>query len=216
MALFLGNSLLYGVTHPGIQKRGAAVCPCGPLNKAPGLHYPLDHLQARMFVAAVPLLAVVAAVRATSALAAVLAAHCADLLPAQPSIDVSAGWLQMRADAPAATRTLPASHHRPARCGADDLHLGHPPSCQGFEAAYGLSKTHFCNTYRPRHAVRWGTHGRPVTNVRSRTPAPESGAKRTTGAPGEVVPKRRGGALGYWKKPEATAKTLRRLFKNET
>ena len=72
------------------------------------------------------------------------------------------------------------------------------------------------HTYRPSDAVRWGTPGRPVTSARSRTLDPESGAERTTGTPGEIVLKRRGGALGYWKKPEATAKTLRRLLKNET
>ena len=82
VALFLGNCPQCGTAHLGNQKRCAVVCPCGPLNKVHGLHHPLDHLQARMFVAAAPLLAVVDAVRATSALAPVYVAHCADLLPA--------------------------------------------------------------------------------------------------------------------------------------
>ena len=99
VALFLGNCPQYVMAHLGIQKLGAVVCPCGPLNKAHELN------------------------------------------------------LQWR---------------------------GHAPNRQSFEAAYGLSETRTCDTYMPRNAVRWGTHGRPVTGVRILDP--ESGAER-----GEVV-----------------------------
>ena len=34
VALFLGNCPQYVMAHLGIQKLGAVVCPCGPLNKA--------------------------------------------------------------------------------------------------------------------------------------------------------------------------------------
>ena len=355
VALFLGNCPQYVMAHLGIQKLGAVVCPCGPLNKAHELHYQLDDLQARVIVAAAPLLPVVDAVRATTALAHVFVVHCADLLPAQPSIDVPAELLQMQAEALATARTLPdgcedflaacrsgaacppvsiglhdvalmtytsgttglpkgamlsydnalfktqaaadcngvtgddvllaiaplnhiagmlmgidiavysgattvllyrfdplavlqaIDRHRvswwysiapmnvacmavPGLAGFDLTSLrinpvtsfgisfteglaqqwrGHAPNCQSFEAAYGLSETHTCDTYMPRDAVRWGTHGRPVTGVRIRILDPESGAERAQGETGEIVLKSRGSFLGYWHKPEATAQTLR-------
>jgi len=359
VALFLGNCPQYVMAHLGIQKLGAVVCPCGPLNKAHELRYQLDDLQARVIVAAAPLLPVVDAVRATTALAHVFVVHCADLLPALPSIDAPAELLQMQADAPAAARPLPAGCEDflaacrsgaacpPVTVGLHDVALmtytsgttglpkgamlsfdnalfktqaaaeclgvrngvaggdvllaiaplyhiagmlmginitlytgattvllyrfdplavlqaiarhrvswwysiapmnlacmavptlatfelsslrinpvtsfgitfteglaqqwrGHAPNCQSFEAAYGLSETHTCDTCMPRDAVRWGTHGRPVTGVSVRILDPESGAERATGEPGEIVLKSRGSFLGYWNKPEATAKTLR-------
>jgi long-chain acyl-CoA synthetase len=355
VALFLGNCPQYVMAHLGIQKLGAVVCPCGPLNKAHELHYQLDDLQARVIVAAAPLLPVVDAVRASTALAHVFVVHYADLLPTMPSLDVPAELLQMRSDAPAATRVLPAGCEDflatcrssaacpPVRIGlhdvalmtytsgttglpkgamlsfdnalfktqaaadcngvtADDVLLaiaplyhiagmlmginislyagatsvllyrfdalavlqsidrhrvswwysiapmnvacmaaatlasfdlsslrinpvtsfgitfteglaqqwrGYAKNCQSFEAAYGLSETHTCDTYMPRDAVRWGTHGRPVTGVSIRILDPATGVERATGEPGEIVLKSRGNFLGYWHKPEATARTLR-------
>ena len=86
---------------------------------------------------------------------------------------------------------------------------GHAPNCPSFEAAYGLSETPTCDTSMPRDAVRWGTHGRPVTGVHIRILDPDSGVERATGEPGEIVLKSRGSFLGYWNKPEATDKALR-------
>ena len=83
------------------------------------------------------------------------------------------------------------------------------PNCESFEAAYGLSETHTCDTYMPRDAIRWGSHGRPVTGVTIRIIDPDSGMERASGEAGEIVLKSRGSFLGYWNKPEATAKTLR-------
>lgn len=85
----------------------------------------------------------------------------------------------------------------------------HAPNCESFEAAYGLSETHTCDTYMPREAVRWGTHGRPVPGVTIRILDPDSGAERPAGEVGEIALKSRGSFQGYWNKPEATAKTLR-------
>src|ERR1035437_3293920 len=52
VALFLNNCPQYVMAHYAIQKLGAIVCPCGPLNKEHELLYQLDDLQARVIIAA--------------------------------------------------------------------------------------------------------------------------------------------------------------------
>ena len=64
----------------GIQKVGAIVCPCGPLNKEHELEYQLTDLQARVIVAADVLLPVVNKVRAKTALQHVFVVRYACLL----------------------------------------------------------------------------------------------------------------------------------------
>ena len=64
VALFMNNCPQYVMAHYGIQKIGAVVCPCGPLNKEHELQYQLDDLQARVIVAADVLLPIVDKVRA--------------------------------------------------------------------------------------------------------------------------------------------------------
>ena len=351
VALFMGNCPQYVVAHMGIQKLGAIVCPCGPLFKEHELQYQLQDLGAKVIVAAEPLLPVVNQARAATSIAHVFVVFYADLLPAQPSIDVPAELLQMQAAArlvPAGCEDFLATTRSGAACpavavGMDDVALmtytsgttglpkgamlsydnalfktdaaahcngvqgddvllaiaplyhiagmlmgiditlytgatsvllyrfdplavlqaidrhlvnwwysiapmnvacmavptvrqfdlsslrinpvtsfgitfteplarqwqTHAPNCQSFEAAYGLSETHTCDTYMPRDAVRWGTHGRPVTGVTIRILDPDTGAERATGEVGEIVLKSRGSFRGYWRKPEATAKTLR-------
>ncbi|MBL8366039.1 MAG: AMP-binding protein, partial [Comamonas sp.] len=44
VALFMNNCPQYLLAHYVIQKIGAFVCPCGPLNKEHELHYQLDDL----------------------------------------------------------------------------------------------------------------------------------------------------------------------------
>lgn len=90
VALFLGNCPQYIVAHYAIQKIGAIVCPCGPLNKAHELEYQLGDLQARVIIAADALLPVVAEVRERTALAHVLAMRAADLLPPEPTLALPA------------------------------------------------------------------------------------------------------------------------------
>ncbi|HSW05594.1 AMP-binding protein [Aquabacterium sp.] len=359
VALFMGNCPQYVMAHLGIQKLGAIVCPCGPLYKAHELQYQLDDLQARVIVAAAPLLPVVDQVRARTALAHVFVVHYADLLPdpladplsGTPDIDVPAELQRMReapritpaacldflaatqGDAPApqvalamddvalmtytsGTTGLPKgamlsydnalfktaaaagcngvdadavllaiaplyhiagmlmginvtlftggttvllyrfdplaalqaiARHRVnwwysiapmnvacmAVPGAREFDLSSlrfnpvtsfgitfteslalqwrsaAPNCCSFEAAYGLSETHTCDTYMPHDAIRWGAHGRPVPGVRLRILDPDSGAERPVGEVGEIVLKSRGTFQGYWNKPEASAKTLR-------
>ncbi len=351
VALFMGNCPQYVMAHVAIQKLGAIVCPCGPLNKEHELQYQLDDLQARVIVAAAPLLPVVDKVRASTALAHVFVVHYADLLPATPTIDVPPELLQMR-DGPRAvppgclgfleatqadaqpprpalamddvalmtytsgTTGLPKgamlsydnalfktaaaagcngvtadavllaiaplyhiagmlmginvtlftgatsvlmfrfdalasvqaiARHRVSwwysiapmnvACmavpGVRDFDLSslrfnpvtsfgitfteglaqqwraHAPNCESFEAAYGLSETHTCDTYMPRDAIRWGAHGKPVPGVQLRILNPDTGAEQPAGEVGEIVLKSRGTFKGYWRKPEATEKTLR-------
>jgi len=103
VALFMQNCPQYVIAHYGIQKLGAIVCPCGPLNKEHELQYQLDDLGARVIVAAAPLLPVVDKVRPKTRLEHVFVVHYADLLPEAPSIDLPAELEQMRAG----PRTVP-------------------------------------------------------------------------------------------------------------
>ncbi len=85
----------------------------------------------------------------------------------------------------------------------------HAPQCTSFEAAYGLSETHTCDTYTPHHAPRWGTQGVAVPGVRIRIVDTETQADLPPGEVGEIVLASPGTFKGYWNKPEATAATLR-------
>ena len=90
VALFMNNCPQYIVAHYAIQKIGAIVCPCGPLNKAHELAYQLSDLQARVIIAADTLLPIVDQVRGQTALQHVLAVRYGDLLPPEPTIDLPA------------------------------------------------------------------------------------------------------------------------------
>jgi long-chain acyl-CoA synthetase len=86
---------------------------------------------------------------------------------------------------------------------------GYAPHCTSFEAAYGLSETHTVDTYMPFDAIRWGAHGKAIPGNEIRILDPESGAELPVGQSGEIVLRSIGNFKGYWRKPEATAKTLR-------
>ena len=96
VALFLNNCPQYVMAHFAIQKLGAIVCPCGPLNKEHELLYQLDDLKARVIIAADNLLPVVAQVRSKTALTHVFAVRYGDLLPDQPSVDIPPELLAMK------------------------------------------------------------------------------------------------------------------------
>jgi len=81
--------------------------------------------------------------------------------------------------------------------------------CLSFEAAYGLSETHTCDTYTPQHAPRWGTQGVAVPGVAIRIIDPDTQRELPAGEVGEIVLSSPGTFKGYWNKPEATAATLR-------
>jgi len=99
VALFMNNCPQYVMAHYGIQKIGAIVCPCGPLNKEHELQYQITDLQARVIVAADVLLPIVDKVRAQSTLQHVFVVRYGDLLPAAPRIDVPAELLALQAAA---------------------------------------------------------------------------------------------------------------------
>ena len=142
VALFMNNCPQYAMAHFGIQKLGAIVCPCGPLNKEHELAYQLNDLKARVIVAADGLLPVVAQVRASTTLEHVFVVRYADLLPdlapdqapdlvpdplqGVPGIDVPAELLQMRAaplPAAAHTRDFLAATRSGAACPAVALSM---------------------------------------------------------------------------------------------
>lgn len=81
--------------------------------------------------------------------------------------------------------------------------------CPAWEAAYGLSETHTVDTVMPRHAIRWGTQGKPAPGVECRIVDPGTGQDLPPGEMGEIVLRSPGVFKGYWNKPEATAATLR-------
>jgi long-chain acyl-CoA synthetase len=87
---------------------------------------------------------------------------------------------------------------------------GFAKNCISFEAAYGLSETHTCDTYTPHQAPRWGTQGVAVPGVTIRIVDPDTGANRAVDEVGEIVLNSPGCFKGYWNKPEATAATLRK------
>ena len=101
VALFMNNCPQYIVAHYAVQKIGAIVCPCGPLNKEHELEYQLNDLQARIIIAADVLLPVVDKVRGSTALQHVLAVRYGDWLPAAPT-------LPLPAELQAPVRQLPA------------------------------------------------------------------------------------------------------------
>ncbi len=351
VVLFLNNCPQYLVAHFGIQKIGAIVCPSGPLNKEHELAYQVNDLKARAIVVAAPLLPVVRKVQPESALEHVFVVHYADLLPANPALDLPAELLTERSS----VRSVPEGCEdflsvmqsgavpQPESIGLDDVALmtytsgttglpkgamltygnalfktraaadcngvtgddvllsiaplyhiagmlmgvnvpvlsgaasvllhrfdpraalqaialhkvswwysiapmnvacmqvpdvasfdlaslkrnpvtsfgitfteplaaqwrSHAPNCVSFEAAYGLSETHTCDTYTPHHAPRWGTQGIAVPGVTIRIVDPETQADVPTGEVGEIVLTSPGCFKGYWNKPEATAATLR-------
>ena len=82
-------------------------------------------------------------------------------------------------------------------------------ACISCEAAYGLSETHTMDTGMPFHAIRWGTHGKPMPGVTIRIIDPDTGAERPVGEMGEITLLSPGNFKGYWNKPEASAATLK-------
>jgi len=83
------------------------------------------------------------------------------------------------------------------------------PNTIVFEVTYGLSETHTWDTTMPVEAIKWGTHGKPVTGVEMRIVDPDTGKEKPVGEAGELLVRSPASFTGYWHKPEATAKTLR-------
>ena len=90
-----------------------------------------------------------------------------------------------------------------------DRWRGIAPNCQSAEAAYGLSETHTFDTCMPPGAVRWGTQGQAIPGNEVQVVDPDTGTPMPVGEQGEIIIRGPGNFKGYWRKPEATAQTLR-------
>ena len=117
VALFMNNCPQYFLAHYAIQKIGAVVCPCGPLNKAHELQYQLSDLGARVIIAADNLLPIVDQVRPDTALQHVLAVRYGDLLPDAPTLPVPAEIQGAPAPLPAGCTDLLDVARAGAECG---------------------------------------------------------------------------------------------------
>lgn len=80
--------------------------------------------------------------------------------------------------------------------------------CLVYEAGYGLSETHTCDTLMPRDAIRWGTNGTPVPGVELRIVDPDTGRELPRGRRGEIVLRSPVPFKGYWLQPEMTRAML--------
>ncbi len=83
--------------------------------------------------------------------------------------------------------------------------------CQMAEAAYGLSETHTSDTYMPPDRIKWGSCGVPVqgNDIRIIAIGDDQGAELPAGESGEIILSNPAVFKGYWRRPEATAETLR-------
>ncbi|MGG3467184.1 AMP-binding protein [Neobacillus pocheonensis] len=78
-----------------------------------------------------------------------------------------------------------------------------------YEAAYGLSETHTCDTFMPRERIKFGSCGIPVYDTEIRILNLETGEVQPTGKQGEIVVKNPGVFKGYLNRSNATAETLK-------
>jgi long-chain acyl-CoA synthetase len=81
--------------------------------------------------------------------------------------------------------------------------------CKLYEAAYGLSETHTCDTFMPADNVRFGSCGIPTYDTDVRIVDPGTGEELSQGKEGEIAIKNPGVFQGYWNRPDATEETLR-------
>lgn len=81
--------------------------------------------------------------------------------------------------------------------------------CLLFEASYGLSETHTCDTIMPIDKVKHGSCGIATYDTEIRIVDMETGADLPPGEQGEIVVKNPGVFKGYLNRPEDTAETLR-------
>lgn len=81
--------------------------------------------------------------------------------------------------------------------------------CLMYEASYGLSETHTCDTFMPKEKIKFGSCGIPIYQTEIRILNPENGEELPQGQSGEIVVKNPGVFKGYLNHPEATAETLK-------
>ncbi|WML39833.1 AMP-binding protein [Neobacillus sp. OS1-2] len=81
--------------------------------------------------------------------------------------------------------------------------------CALYEASYGLSETHTCDTFMPQEQIKFGSCGIPIYETAIRIVDHETGREQPAGKHGEIVVKSPGVFKGYLNRPEATAETLK-------
>ncbi|MGY0694472.1 AMP-binding protein [Virgibacillus sp. FSP13] len=81
--------------------------------------------------------------------------------------------------------------------------------CLLFEASYGLSETHTCDTMMPIDQIKFGTCGIATFDTELRIVDMETGEDLPPGKQGEIAVRNPGVFKGYLNRPEATAETLR-------
>ncbi len=74
---------------------------------------------------------------------------------------------------------------------------------------YGLTETSPFASYNHRLWYKLGSIGAPIENVEMRIVDPDTGAEVPTGDSGEIVIRGPNVMLGYWNRPDATAKAIR-------
>jgi phenylalanine ammonia-lyase len=74
---------------------------------------------------------------------------------------------------------------------------------------YGLTETSPFASYNHRLWYKLGSIGSPIENVEMRIVDPDTGIEAPTGEAGEIAVRGPNVMLGYWNRPEATAKAIR-------
>ena len=80
--------------------------------------------------------------------------------------------------------------------------------CQLYEAAYGLSETHTCDTFMPKDRVKWGSFGIPTYETEIKIIDMVTGQRLPAGEKGEILVKNPAVFKGYYKNEQATAESL--------
>ncbi|KMY44506.1 AMP-dependent synthetase [Bacillus sp. FJAT-27916] len=78
-----------------------------------------------------------------------------------------------------------------------------------YEAAYGLSETHTCDTFMPKDKVKWGSFGIPTYETKMKIIDIETGEGMLTGEKGEILIQSPAVFKGYYKNEKATAETIK-------
>ncbi|WP_347549953.1 AMP-binding protein [Pseudalkalibacillus hwajinpoensis] len=78
-----------------------------------------------------------------------------------------------------------------------------------YEASYGLSETHTCDTFMPQEHIKFGSCGIPVYETDVKILNLESREEVRANEEGEIVIKSPGVFKGYYNRPDATAATLK-------
>ncbi|WP_273853586.1 class I adenylate-forming enzyme family protein [Guptibacillus spartinae] len=80
--------------------------------------------------------------------------------------------------------------------------------CLLYEASYGLSETHTCDTFMPIENIKYGSCGIPIHETKIKIIDVKSGEEEGPLGEGEIIIKSPGVFKGYYNRPEETAATL--------